>query len=182
MIRKEDCYISRWIKKRTIQNKWIKIKTRSSPTDWAVVSPKSWLAKERANWKEVPGPRLVVSSPETWMFVLTAQNVGSFPKKAGCPVVLHNEIKVISYNLIIQIHSLSFYTFFLVKSPHGRRVIAGAMEIAPYNRFSSACLFMIFSKTPQSLNLTAPGMPPFPQFDNKSAKSRTSRRCSVMSN
>jgi hypothetical protein len=55
-------------------------------------------------------------------------------------------------------------TCFLLRRPHGRRVIAGAAHIAPYNLLSSACLLVICLRTSQSLNLAEPGIPPLKPF------------------
>lgn len=66
--------------------------TNNSPISLATDSPNSCSTKHKANSKEVPGPRLVVTSPETWIFDFTAQNVGSLSVNAGWQVILHDKL------------------------------------------------------------------------------------------
>ena len=66
--------------------------TIDSATFLATNTPNSCSTNVIANSKEVPGPRLVVSSPETWIFYLTAQKVGSFSLNAGWHIILQRKL------------------------------------------------------------------------------------------
>lgn len=62
-------------------------------------------------------------------------------------------MNIINYQLIQD-------TCFLLSSPQGKSVTAGAAHIAPNNRFSSACLVIILWRVLQSRKRAAPGIPP----------------------
>lgn len=57
--------------------------TIESQISLATDSPNSCSTSDTENSKEVPGPRLVVSSPEICKFDLTAQKEGSLSINAG---------------------------------------------------------------------------------------------------